>query len=78
MYEAKEAQFRASINIFYGTTGGTSCDLSFSISSALEREGFSTRVIDLRKFDSRMLFNSTIAIFILSSQGSQGGPTEDS
>ena len=69
--------YRATINVFYGTQTGTSCELAFEMAAACEEKGFQVRVIHLENFEAFMFGSCEIAVFFLASSGCMGGPTED-
>lgn len=65
----KTMPYRGTVNIFYGTTKGTSSELAEQLVIGLEADHFYIRVIHIEEFEPIMIANCDMAIFILSSYG---------
>ncbi|KAL4465512.1 hypothetical protein ABPG72_001615 [Tetrahymena utriculariae] len=73
----KNIKQRAVLNIFYGTTQGTTSELATQFASECEQNGFYVRVIHIQTFEPKMLRNCNLVVFFLASYGIMGGPTDD-
>lgn len=65
------------MNVFYATTEGTSSEYAEEFIGDCEKAGFYTRLIHIEKFEAKMLVDCTVAIFFVSSFGTNAGPTSD-